>query len=102
MSSLSIAIVLHLQLCLFETVGRRSGASPRDIPGPPRASVHRRPGGSVENDGLVAVQQYSIFDVPVDCAGKHDAFDVAAQAPQIVRVVAVVDALYVLLDARTG
>src|SRR5262245_47431825 len=58
-------------------------------------------GCSVEDDGLVAVQQDAVFDVPADGTRQDDAFDVAAEAAEVVGVVAVVDAADVLFDDRS-
>src|SRR5260370_42193944 len=44
---------------------------------------------SVEDDGLVAVQQDAVLDVPAHRAGKDHAFDVPPQAAKVLGVVAV-------------
>ncbi|KAF1858298.1 hypothetical protein Lal_00014799 [Lupinus albus] len=56
--------------------------------------------GSAEHDGLVAVQQDTVFHEPLDRAGQHDALDVAPDGRQLLHAHGVVDALDVLLDDR--
>jgi len=56
--------------------------------------------GSAEHDGLVAVQQDTVFHEPLDRAGQHDALDVAPDGRQLLRAHGMVDALDALLDDR--
>ena len=53
-----------------------------------------------EDDGAVAVQKDAVFQVPTKAPGEHRAFDVPADAHQLVGVVGVVDPPRVLLDDR--
>lgn len=48
------------------------------------------------------MQEDAVFDMPADGASQNDAFDVTAQAPQVVSIVAVIDPQDVLLYDRAG
>src|SRR6516225_9850755 len=54
---------------------------------------------SVENHGFpVPIEQDTVVNVPADCAGKHDFFEVAALLEEVFHRIAVRDADHVLLD----
>ena len=54
-----------------------------------------------EDDGLAAVQQHPVLEVPAQAPGQHGAFDVPAHPAQLLGAVPVVDPAGVLLDDRT-
>ena len=53
-----------------------------------------------EHHGLAAVEEHAVLEMMAHRARQHAAFDVAALADEIVRRVAMGDALDVLLDDR--
>ena len=57
---------------------------------------------SGEDDGLAAVDEDAVFDVPDDGTGEDGALDLAADPAQVGHVLAVIDAPDVLLDDRAG
>ena len=66
-----------------------------------RAGLFRRgekEGPSVEDDGSVFIGQQAMVKVPIDGAGEHDFFEIAAEADEIVHALAVGDPDDVLLD----
>ena len=53
---------------------------------------------SVEYDGLVAVAEDAAVEMPANGAGEDDALEIASACDQIVYLVTVRDAGYILLD----
>jgi len=56
---------------------------------------------SLEDYGLVAVEQDAVFDVPAHGAGQRDAFHIAALFDKVFQRIAVRDARYALLNNRS-